>query len=101
MKVTRGHAHRSGVKSPHPGPLVRALSKQGMLWFNFIISGMYFVAKENIQGWIQEFLIEWGSPNFGSEKAVELFCGKLLLKCFSICEHWSPMVQEILACELR
>ena len=40
MKVTTGYAHRSGVKSPLPGSLVRALSKQGMLWFNFILSGM-------------------------------------------------------------
>ena len=41
--------------------------------------------------------IDWGSPNFGSERSVELFCCKLLLTetttSFSICErlwirHW-------------
>ena len=32
------------------------------------------------QGQIQEFFIGgWGGPNFGSERTVELFCGKLLL----------------------
>ena len=64
------------------------------------------VAKENIHGWIKGFLIGGGgSPNFGSEKIVELFCGKLLLTetttCFSICERQSPMVQETLLGEQR
>ena len=31
----------------------------------------------NVKGKIQVFLI--GSPHFGSERTVELFCGKLLL----------------------
>ena len=31
------------------------------------------------QGEIQEFFIGGGDPNFGSERTVELFCGKLLL----------------------
>ena len=35
--------------------------------------------------------IDWGSPNFGSERSVELFCCKLLLTetttSISICEH--------------
>ena len=46
-----------------------------------------------------------GVPNFGSESAVELFCGKLLLTeettCFSICERRSPLVREIMLCEQR
>ena len=55
----------------------------------------------------QEFLIKGGGggPNFGSERTVELFCGKLLLTetttCFSICERRSPLVREILFCERR
>ena len=44
-----------------------------------------------------------GDPNFGSERTVELFCGKSLLKetttCFSICERRSPLAREILLCE--
>ena len=44
-----------------------------------------------------------GDPNFCSERAVELFCGKSLLKetarCFSICERRSPLTREILLCE--
>ena len=50
------------------------------------------------------FLLGWGAgdPNFGSERTVELFCGKLLLPetttCFSICESWSPLVREVLLC---
>ena len=59
------------------------------------------------QGRIQEFLLRTGggAPNFGSESAVELFCGKLLLTeettCFSICERRSPLVREIMLCEQR
>ena len=38
-----------------------------------------------------------GDPNFGSERTVELFCGKVLLTetttCFSICESWSPLAR--------
>ena len=44
-------------------------------------------------------------PNFGSERTVELICGKLLLTetttCFSICERRSPFAREILFCEQR
>ena len=43
-----------------------------------------------------------GDPNFGSERTVELFCGKLLLTetttCFSICESRSPVAREVLLC---
>ena len=43
--------------------------------------------------------------NFGSERTVELFCGKLLLTetttCFSICERRSPLAREILLCQQR
>ena len=46
----------------------------------------------------------WG-PNFGSERTVELFCGKLLLTetttCFSICERRSALAREVLLCEQR
>ena len=37
-----------------------------------------FILVSVYQGQIQEFLI--GGPNFGSERIVELFCGKLLLQ---------------------
>ena len=54
----------------------------------------------------QEFLFGGGGgPYFGSERTVELFCGKLLLTemttCFPICQSWSPLAQEILLCEQR
>ena len=47
-----------------------------------------------------------GGPKFaefGSDRTVELFCGKLLLTtrtttCFSICERRSLLAQEILYC---
>ena len=43
--------------------------------------------------------------NFGSERTVELFCGKLLLTetptCFSICESRSPLAREVLLCLLK
>ena len=46
-----------------------------------------------------------GGPNFGSERTVELFCGKSLLTemttCFSMCERRSPLVREMLLCEQR
>ena len=56
----------------------------------------------NVKGKIQVFLI--GSPHFGSERTVELFCGKLLLTetatCFYlICECRSPLAREILLCK--
>ena len=53
------------------------------------------------QGRIQEYLI--GGPIFGSERTVELFCGKSLLTetttCFSISERRSPLTRKILLCE--
>ena len=59
----------------------------------------------DLQGWIHEFLIGGRGPSFGSERTVKLFCGKLLLTetttCFSICEHRSPLVREILLCKHR
>ena len=47
-----------------------------------------------------------GGPKFaefGSDRTVELFCGKLLLTtrtttCFSICERRSLLAQKILYC---
>ena len=59
---------------------------------------------------MQEFFIGvGGGPNFGSERTVELFCGKLLFPtplplvtekaetttCFSICESQLPLAREI------
>ena len=56
-----------------------------------------------LQGRIQKFLMGGGGggggggegPNFGSQRTVELFCGKLLLTqtatCFSSCERRSPV----------
>ena len=61
----------------------------------------WMLAMYVIQGRIR---IDWGSPKFGSERTVKLFCGKLLLTetttCFSICEHWSPLAREMV-CEQR
>ena len=49
--------------------------------------------------------IDWGSPNFGSERSVELFCGKLLLTetttRSSIRERRSPLAWKILLYEQR
>ena len=59
---------------------------------------------------MQEFFIGvGGGPNFGSERTVELFCGKLLFPtplslvtekaetttCSSICENKLPLAREI------
>ena len=59
---------------------VKALIKlvPGFEWHNWLHQRLL------VQGRIQEFLI--GGPNFGSERTV--------------CEHWSPLAQEIL-CEQR
>ena len=55
------------------------------------------------RGWSGKFYS--GDPNFGSERTVELFGGKSLLKetttCFSICERRSPLARERLLCEQR
>ena len=56
----------------------------------------------NVKRKIQVFFIE--GSNFGSERTVELLCGKLLLTktatCFYlICERRSPLAREILLCE--
>ena len=43
-----------------------------------------------------------GGPDFGSERTVELFCGKSLFTetatCFSICERWSPLAGNTALC---
>ena len=48
---------------------------------NFPDSGiripLHLRATITFQGQIQEFLIGGRGPNFGSERTVELFCGKL------------------------
>ena len=44
-------------------------------------------------------ILDWGGPDFGSERTVDLFFGKLLLTewpRFSIFERRSPMAREIL-----
>ena len=59
--------------------------------------------------WIQEFLIGkgggGGGGGVGSERPVELFCGKLLLTetttCFSTCERRSPLAPQVLLCEQK
>ena len=43
----------------------------------------------SLQGEIQEFFIGvGGGPNFGSERTVELFCGKLLFSTPPPTSHW-------------
>ena len=62
------------------------------------------IMKGNISG-ADPGIFDWRSPNFGSERTVELFCGKLLLTetttCFSICERRSSLAREILLREQR
>ena len=53
----------------------------------------------NLKGKIQVFL--FGGQNFGSERTVEFFCGKLLLTetatwFYLICECRCPLAREIL-----
>ena len=46
-----------------------------------------------------------GEGEFGSERPVERFCGKLLLTetttCFSTCERRSPLARQVLLCEQK
>ena len=46
-----------------------------------------------------------GWVRVGSERPVELFCGKLLLTqtttCFSTCERRSPLAPQVLLCEQK
>ena len=72
-------------------------------WLEFL---RIYILFSDFQGRIQEFLIGGrGGPNFGSERTVELFCGKFLLTarttCFSICERRSSLAWKILLCEQR
>ena len=90
--------------------LIITLSEISRIWHKSEKLSMPWLFKRWIalsrgRGRSRNFFVRRGGPNFGSERTVELFCGKFLLTqttmCFSICECWSSLERKILLCEQR